>query len=133
MRRALLAVLALLSIGACRGREERTPGPVARIAVRGGPESGEPERAGGQSDVARGKGIYAESCAPCHGPDGTGGTPMARMMRVGNLADPATHARYGDEEMAALIRGGRGRMPAFSNLGMQQIRDVVAYVRTLKR
>jgi mono/diheme cytochrome c family protein len=58
---------------------------------------------------------------------------MARMMRVGNLADPATHARYGDEEMAALIRGGRGRMPAFSNLGMQQIRDVVAYVRTLKR
>jgi mono/diheme cytochrome c family protein len=133
MIRAILIGLAVLSAQACRGREERTPGPVAQVTVRGGPESGEPERAGGQSDVARGRGIYAQSCAPCHGPEGTGGTPMARMMRVGNLADPATHARLSDEEIVALVRTGRGRMPAFRDLSDQQIRDVVAYVRTLKR
>lgn len=130
MRRVSGVLLALVALG-CRGREERVPGAAAaHIHVQGGPKSGEPEAVGGGGE--RGRALYEQNCVPCHGADGTGSTPMARMMRVGNLADPATQARLTDEDVRVLVKGGRGRMPAFPIEG-DDLAALVSYVRTLKR
>jgi mono/diheme cytochrome c family protein len=136
MRFAWLLVGAFLVLS-CRGREERTIGPTtAKVTVPSDPESGEPERVGpaeaGGGDPARGKAVYEASCVSCHGPDGAGRTPMGQMMRAGNLTDAAVHARLSDGQMAAVVKNGKGRMPSF-DLADEQLRDVVAYVRSLKR
>lgn len=69
--------------------------------------------------------LYSQSCAGCHGGDGSGGIgpPLksARMLdRFPNVADQRT-----------VVDAGRGRMPAFgSQLGADEIDAIVEYTRT---
>jgi mono/diheme cytochrome c family protein len=84
--------------------------------------------------------LWAQYCAACHGKDGAGHTKAGRMAGVKDLSDPAYQKQFTDAAAAAQIRNGlkdkdgRIRMKAFGEtLAPEQIQNLVAYVRSLKR
>ena len=74
-------------------------------------------------------GAAGKSCASCHGADGKG---MAETKRV-NFTDPVWHVGKQDRDIASAITRGRPpRMPAMP-MAESQLRDLVGYLRSLKR
>ncbi len=75
--------------------------------------------------------IYAERCAPCHGPYGTPlAPPPAGVRPPRSLADPAFQASMSDATMVDVVRHGRQGMPGLTpRLSDAEARDVAAYVR----
>lgn len=69
--------------------------------------------------------IYGQSCAGCHGGDGSGGLgPRLAGRMVERFPDPAAQA--------AVIADGRGGMPAFgSRLSAAEIDALVEYTRSV--
>ena len=66
--------------------------------------------------------LYNSKCATCHREDRKGSPSAPSLEGVG--------ARHTREEMAALIRQGTGRMPAFPDMGARNINDVVEFLIT---
>jgi len=103
---------------------------LAAIARSGEPDSKNPR----QSAADRGRAVYANNCARCHGGDGTSQTTMGRMTEAPNLTDADWQRGRSASRMVASVSNGRGEMPAFKRkLSRQEIAAAVAYVRTLKR
>ena len=67
------------------------------------------------------KGIYTSQCSVCHG-DNMAGSPPA----IPSLVEVSQ--RRSSKEVAATIRGGKGRMPGFSNLNEDQMSILLSYV-----
>ena len=95
-------------------------GPPSAWAAAGGPD---------------GKALFASKCAACHGKDAKGNAARAMMFKVStvvpDLTSAATQAKK-DEALVAIIRDGRGKMPA--QKGRLMGRDFIAlvqYVRSL--
>jgi cbb3-type cytochrome c oxidase subunit III len=100
--------------------------------------SGVPAAAGAQKGIAaqseRGREVYADRCARCHGSDGQGRTRMGEAVEPPDLSDPVWQRGRSTARMVASVTNGRGRMPAFKKkLSRQDIAASVAYVRTLGR
>ena len=71
-------------------------------------------------------------CAPCHGADGSGNTPMGKSLKVRDLRG-ADVQKQTDVELTKVISGGKGKMPAYGKqLSTADIAAVIGYVRTLK-
>lgn len=68
-----------------------------------------------------GEGVYRTQCASCHSIDRTGGGGPS-LVEIGN--------RRTNEQIAATIKNGIGRMPGFPNLSPVQLNNVVAYLTT---
>jgi len=80
-----------------------------------------------------GEAIYKQRCAMCHGPDGLAGTPTAKMMKVESFKAPSI-VKESDAELIATTKKGKGKMPEFgTKLSDSQIKEVIAYVRTLQK
>lgn len=84
--------------------------------------------------------LYLTYCAGCHGASGHGSWRATLfLLRPGNLADPGVLARLSDEYLFDLVKHGgatigKPGMPAFGyHLSDEQIREVVAYVKTLSK
>jgi len=74
---------------------------------------------------------YQQKCANCHGPDGKGQTPAGKAMQVRSFSSPET-AKMGDDVLAAIIEKGRGKMPKYgASMKPEEIKAMVAYIRTL--
>jgi cytochrome c6 len=77
-----------------------------------------------------GKATFTAKCAVCHGADGAGkvkGTPDLRA---------ADTQKKSDADLAAFIGEGGGKpVHAFAKKGLtdEQIKDTVAFIRTLKK
>ncbi len=85
--------------------------------------------------IAQGPGAdtYKAKCAMCHGADGLAATPMAKSMKVLSFKDP-TMIKATDAQFIASTANGKGKMPAYTGkLTDAQIKDVVAYIRTLQK
>ena len=107
---ALLVLLAAcaMALGACR-HPRRTP-------------------------VERGQGVFLRSCAGCHGQDGRGAHPPGFSVPPRDLTTPELQARLSDGALRETIRYGKGQMPPFgASLLPEDVEDLVAFVRTLKR
>ena len=103
---------------------------LAVVAASGEPES----KKSRQSSAERGRAVYANNCARCHGGDGTSQTTMGQMTEAPNLTDAGWQRGKSSARMIAAVSNGRGQMPAFKKkLSRQDIAAAVAYVRTLKR
>ena len=80
-----------------------------------------------------GKALYGAKCASCHGKDGQGNPAMAKMFKVPpavmDLTVSSTTAKT-DVALEAVIRDGRGKMPAFKGKLVGQ--DFGAVVRHLR-
>ena len=86
-------------------------------------------------ELAEGEGLYTQRCMQCHGAVGAGDGPFARALsrlpqEIGSLAWQAGHS---DEQLAAVVRRGipGTAMPSAGDLSADQVRSVVAYLRTL--
>jgi mono/diheme cytochrome c family protein len=76
---------------------------------------------------------YKSKCAMCHGPDGTAAVPMGKMYKIPSFKDP-TVVKMSDAELIAETKTGKGKMPAYADkLTDAQIKDVVAYIRSLQK
>ena len=89
--------------------------------------------AGNAQAAADGSKLFAQSCAPCHGRDGTGGQGQAEGMRPPDLTRGVFKAGRQDSDLFRVIsQGVRGtEMPSFSALGNEQIWRLVTFVRSL--
>jgi mono/diheme cytochrome c family protein len=85
--------------------------------------AGQPDGGFAAGDAKRGSKLYADQCAPCHADDARGGTM--------GVALAGTHALDRAADLAAVIRAGRGRMPAFTAATDADIADCLAYLRSL--
>jgi mono/diheme cytochrome c family protein len=76
---------------------------------------------------------YKAKCAMCHGADGLAATPMAKSMKVLSFKDPAM-VKAPDAQFIASTTDGKNKMPAYKGkLTDPQIKDVIAYIRTLQK
>ncbi|HXF09412.1 MAG TPA: cytochrome c [Desulfuromonadaceae bacterium] len=76
------------------------------------------------------RGIFAESCATCHGADGRAKTFHGRLVRAQNLSDSKWQQTTSDTEIVHAIKTGPGAMPAFENkLSQAEIEALVGYIR----
>jgi cytochrome c6 len=80
---------------------------------------------GGSANASPGATLFAENCARCHGSDGGGA--LGPQLSGGAVAKDLTEA-----EERAVVTKGRSGMPSFGgDLSPEQIKQVVAYTRTL--
>jgi mono/diheme cytochrome c family protein len=56
---------------------------------------------------------WQQNCTSCHGALGRGDGPQGPMLHAADLSRPDWQAATTDEAIAATIRQGRGKMPAF--------------------
>ena len=85
--------------------------------------------------IAEGEGLYTQRCLQCHGALGAGDGPFARALsrlpqEIGSFPWQAGHT---DQQLTAVVRHGISgtAMPSAGDLGAEQVRNVVAYLRTL--
>jgi mono/diheme cytochrome c family protein len=93
-----------------------------------------------QQNQAEGKKLYAAHCASCHGDKGKGDgvAAVSLPVRPKDHTDGTTMNQLSDQFLIGVItKGGAavgksGFMPAWgSSLNEMQVRDLVAYIRTL--
>lgn len=76
---------------------------------------------------------YKAKCLVCHGPTGDGKTPAGQAMKAASFSSPEV-TKQSDADLAAVIRKGKGKMPAWKGaLTDDQIKDVLAYIHTLQK
>lgn len=76
---------------------------------------------------------YKTKCVACHGPDGTGATPAGKALKVSDFHSPEM-AKETDAELTTIITNGKDKMPKYGDkLKEKEIKDLVAYVRTLSK
>lgn len=94
------------------------------------------------ADVTKGKAIYDQYCAGCHGAAGKGDGAAAASLnpKPRDLSNKAYVGGLKDDYLIQIVKGGGAAvkksplMPAMGNaLKEDQIKDVVAYLRSLAK
>jgi cbb3-type cytochrome c oxidase subunit III len=98
----------------------------------------EPQKSGrGAAKVERGRTVYMQNCARCHGADGQSATEQGELYGATKLADAAwwKSEHIKDRRLTnSITNGKKGGMPAYGKrLSKDDIAAVVAFVHTLKR
>lgn len=75
--------------------------------------------------------LYKTKCAACHGPDGTG-SAMGKKMGAHDFTT-ADVQKMSDTELSDTITNGKNKMPPYKSLKAEDIKGLVAYIRTLKK
>jgi mono/diheme cytochrome c family protein len=75
--------------------------------------------------------LYKSKCAGCHGADGTG-SAMGKKMGAHDFTS-ADVQKMSDAELADVITNGKNKMPKYASLKPEEIKGLVAYIRTLKK
>ena len=95
-----------------------------------------------QGSPAKGKEIYAKQCAGCHGPAGKGDGPAAAAInpKPADFTNKAHMTALKEQYLFDLIQKGGaavGKSPLMTPFGSrlkdEEIRDVIAYVRSLAK
>lgn len=81
-------------------------------------------------DASKGRKTYNRLCVTCHGTDGKG---AASMMMVQDLSSGVWQQTRTDAEIRMLLQRGKGQMPAFPQLKANETRNLIRYVRTLRK
>jgi cytochrome c oxidase cbb3-type subunit 3 len=92
------------------------------------------------ADAEQGKKLYGQFCASCHGQSGKGDGPAAAALnpKPRDHTDKETMSKMSDDDIFKVIKNGGasvGKSPLMppwgASLKDEQIKDVVAYLRTL--
>jgi cytochrome c6 len=81
-----------------------------------------------KADVAEAAATYKAKCAMCHGADGKG----KESMKTPDFTS-ADVQKKSDADLSAVITNGKGKMPAYKTMTPDQVKDMVAFVRSLKK
>jgi len=77
--------------------------------------------------------LYKSKCLMCHGVDGLGATPSGKVTKAASFKDPSIVSSP-DTALIAIIKSGKNKMPTYANkLTDDQIKSLVAYIRTLEK
>ncbi|MFI5116696.1 MAG: c-type cytochrome [Terriglobales bacterium] len=77
--------------------------------------------------------LYKSKCQGCHGPGGVPSAGMAKAMGMKPLGESAVQS-MSDADLTATIENGKGKMKGFKGtLSDAQVKELVSYVRTLKK
>jgi cytochrome c oxidase cbb3-type subunit 3 len=139
---SLSIVAAALAMGGCRSRsgtrewraddhdEEKTPTQVAPPVGTGGAPGEKPL----PEDELRMlvESAWTSNCAVCHGRMGQGDGPQGPMVKAPNLTTKDFQDGRTDEQIAAVIKNGRNKMPAFPALPPTVVQGLVARIRALR-
>jgi mono/diheme cytochrome c family protein len=80
-----------------------------------------------------GESLYKGKCAMCHGPTGTGKTPMGEKLKVPDMHS-ADVQKLSDAELKAIIVKGKNKMPAYeTKLSKEQIDKLIVCIRDLAK
>ena len=74
---------------------------------------------------------WQNNCFACHGPMGKGDGPSGPMVGAKDLTKAEWQSSVADADLAAVILGGKGRMPKF-DLPEPVVKGLVARIRTMK-
>lgn len=85
------------------------------------------------SPAGDGAETFKAKCVSCHGADGSGNTAVGKAMKIKNLGSAEVQGQS-DAQLLEIISKGKGKMPAYEkSLGADKCKELVAYVRTLKK
>jgi len=82
-----------------------------------------------RADVAAGEATYKAKCAMCHGADGKGKPSMANS----DLTASDVQKKSDADLSGAITNGKPPKMPASKSLTPDQVKDLVSYIRSLKK
>ena len=71
---------------------------------------------------------YKAKCAMCHGENGKG----KEAMGTRDLSS-ADVQKQSDAELSAIITNGKRKMPPYKSMTPDQVKDMVAFIRSLKK
>ncbi len=83
--------------------------------------------AGAQDGAA----LFKSKCAGCHAADGTG-SAIGKKMGAHDFTT-ADVQKMTDAELTEIITNGKNKMPKYASLKPEEIKGLVAYIRTLKK
>jgi mono/diheme cytochrome c family protein len=84
-------------------------------------------------DAGQGEAAYKLKCVLCHGADGKATTPAGKAFKAASFGDPAI-VKTPDADLMAIVKKGKDKMPAFGGtMTDDQIKSVIAYIRTLQK
>ncbi|OQW30566.1 MAG: hypothetical protein A4E19_09665 [Nitrospira sp. SG-bin1] len=88
-----------------------------------------------EGDARMGKVLFDQHCVTCHGPKGRGDGLEIAGATVADLSSPTTQRKLNTDLLATIHDGRPGKvMPSWGyRLSKEQSRDVLAYIRTLRR
>jgi cytochrome c6 len=82
-----------------------------------------------KADAAAAEATYKAKCAACHGADGKG----KESMKTRDLAS-ADVQKQSDADLSAIITNGKPpKMPPYKTMTPEQVKDMVAFIRSLKK
>lgn len=77
--------------------------------------------------------VYKTNCAPCHGVTGDANTPAGKNFKA-TVFNTADGLKKSDADLVKFTKVGKDNMPAWADvLTDKQIKDVIAYIRTLSK
>jgi cytochrome c6 len=83
------------------------------------------------SAKAQGADLFKAKCAACHGADGTG-SAMGKKMGAHDFTS-ADVQKMSDADLTDVITNGKNKMPKYGSLKPEEVKGLVAYIRTLKK
>lgn len=81
-----------------------------------------------KADVAAAEATYKAKCVACHGADGKG----KEAMKTRDLSS-ADVQKQSDADLSGIITNGKGKMPPYKTMSADQVKDMVAFIRSLKK
>jgi uncharacterized membrane protein SirB2 len=111
----VLAVLSLLLIVTSYGLAEMSRAQKGKVTIDTSKVDG--------GLIAVGKTVYTQECQNCHGASGDAMLAGAKNLKVSVL---------NHDDIIAIIRNGKGTMPAYKKLDIEQVEGVALYVESLR-
>lgn len=133
VRRVGAVIVGVMGVAAC----DRAPSPTGLKEWTAADHDMEPGQSAKQGSRAKGAGpnladlTWQNQCATCHGALGRGDGPQGPMYKPTDLSRPDWQDRTKDDEIAATIRNGKGRMPKF-DLPDDVVAGLVGRIRLLR-
>jgi mono/diheme cytochrome c family protein len=75
---------------------------------------------------------FAEHCAICHAPNGSGDTVVGKSVKIPDLRSAEVQSQS-DAQLAEIIANGKGAMPPFTSLSKDEIDALVKHIHELAK
>ncbi len=84
--------------------------------------------------AADGQPVFNKSCKMCHGPNGQGNPAIAKALQVAipDLGSAPVQSQS-DDALRKVVAEGKGKMKPVRTISGGEVKDVIAFVRTLAK
>jgi len=132
VRRLVLLCVLLAVVAGCRSKPSREWRPEDHDEEPG--SGAQVPGVAASAAASAGEDALAETqwrtvCAVCHGMLGRGDGPNGPMVKAPDLTEKSFLGSRTDDQLAAVIRGGKGKMPAFPQLPPSVVTALVRRIR----